>query len=48
MLMNFQSALMKPYFDAGLKSLAEICGYAVASIIDIRGLRDWKRITCSR
>ena len=32
MLMNFQSALMKPYFDAGLKSLTETCGYAVASI----------------
>ena len=31
-LMNYQSALMKPYFDAGLKSLAEACGYSVAAI----------------
>ena len=23
-LMNYQKALMKPYFDAGLKSLAEV------------------------
>ena len=27
MLKNYQIALMKPYFDAGLKSLAEVCGY---------------------
>ena len=32
LLMNYQSALMKPYFDAGLKTLAEACGYPVAAI----------------
>ena len=32
MLMNFQSALMKPYFDAGLKDLAKAAGYPVATI----------------
>ena len=32
MLMNFQSALMKPYFDAGLKDLAKAAGYPLASI----------------
>ena len=32
MLMNFQSAIMKPYFDAGLKTLAKAAGYPVASI----------------
>ena len=32
LLMNYQSALMKPYFDAGLKSLAEAAGYPVAAI----------------
>ena len=32
MLMNYQSALMKPYFDAGLKSLAEASGYPTAAI----------------
>lgn len=31
-LMNYQKALMKPYFDAGLKSLADSCGYPVAAI----------------
>ena len=31
-LMNYQKALMKPYFDAGLKSMAEACGYPTASI----------------
>ena len=31
-LMNFQKALVKPYFDAGLKSLADACGYPVAAI----------------
>ena len=32
MLMNFQLALMKPYYDAGLKSLAEAAGYPVEAI----------------
>ena len=32
MLMNYQSAIMKPYFDAGLKDLAKAAGYPVASI----------------
>lgn len=32
MLKNYQSALMKPYFDAGLKSLAKAAGYPVDSI----------------
>lgn len=32
MLMNYQVALMKPYFDAGLHQLAEAAGYPVASI----------------
>ena len=32
MLMNYQKALMKPYFSAGLKSLAEAAGYPVAAI----------------
>jgi len=32
LLMNYQSALMKPYFDAGLKSLAEASGYPVVAI----------------
>ena len=32
MLKNYQIALMKPYFDAGLKSLAEAAGYPVAAI----------------
>ena len=31
-LMNFQKALMKTYFDAGLRSLAEACGYPAAAI----------------
>ena len=30
--MNFQKALMKPYFDAGLRPLAETCGYPAAAI----------------
>ena len=32
MLKNYQIALMKPYFDAGLKSLAQAAGYPVAAI----------------
>lgn len=32
MLKNYQSAIMKPYFDAGLKDLAKAAGYPVASI----------------
>lgn len=32
MLMNFQKAIMKPYFDAGLKELAKAAGYPTASI----------------
>ena len=32
MLMNYQSAIIKPYFDAGLKDLAKAAGYPVASI----------------
>ena len=32
MLKNFQLAIMKPYFDAGLKDLAKAAGYPVASI----------------
>ena len=31
LLMNYQSALMKPYFDAGLKSLAEAATHVAAS-----------------
>ena len=29
-------ALMKPYFDAGLKSLAEACGYPVPAIKSLK------------
>ena len=32
LLKNYQSAIMKPYFDAGLKDLAKVAGYPVASI----------------
>ena len=32
MLMNYQHAIMKPYFDAGLKDLAKVAGYPVAAI----------------
>ena len=32
LLKNFQIALMKPYFEAGLKELARVSGYPVASI----------------
>ena len=31
MLKNYQIAIMKPYFDAGLKDLAKAAGYPVAS-----------------
>ena len=32
MLMNYQKALMKPYYDTRLKSLAQAAGYPVAAI----------------
>ena len=32
MLKNFQVALMKPYFDMGLRELARVAGYPVAAI----------------
>ena len=32
MLMNYQHALMKPYFDARLKELAKVAGYPIAAI----------------
>ena len=32
MLMNYQAAMMKPYYDAGLKSMAEVAGYPVSAI----------------
>ena len=32
LLMNFQKAIIKPYFDAGLKELAKAAGYPTASI----------------
>ena len=32
LLMNYQKALMKPYYDTGLKSLAQAAGYPVAAI----------------
>ena len=32
LLKNYQIAVMKPYFDAGLKELAQVSGYPVASI----------------
>ena len=32
MLMNYQSALMKAYYDAGLKALARAAGYPLAAI----------------
>ena len=31
-LMNYQKSLMKPYYDTGLKSLAQVAGYPVAAI----------------
>ena len=30
--MNYQKGLMKPYFDAGLKQLAQVAGYPAAAI----------------
>ena len=32
MLMNYQKALMKPYYDAGLKALAQAAGYPLPAI----------------
>ena len=32
MLMNYQKALMKPYYDAGLKALAQASGYPLPAI----------------
>ena len=32
MLMNYQHAIMKPYFDAGLRELARVAGYPTAAI----------------
>lgn len=32
LLMNFQKALMKPYYDAGLKSMAQSAGYPLPAI----------------
>ena len=32
MLMNYQSALMKAYYDAGLKALAKAAGYPLGAI----------------
>ena len=32
MLVNFQKAIMKPYFDAGLKELAKTAGYPTTAI----------------
>ena len=32
LLKNYQIALMKPYFEAGLKELAQVSGYPVAAI----------------
>ena len=32
LLKNYQNALIKPYFDAGLKQLACVAGYPVAAI----------------
>ena len=32
MLMNFQKAMMKPYYDAGLKALAQAAGYPLPAI----------------
>ena len=32
LLMNYQTCLMKPFFEAGLKDMALSCGYSAASI----------------
>ena len=40
MLMNYQSALMKPYFDAGLKSLAEAVGFQWQQQNNVANSRD--------
>ena len=32
MLINFQKALMKPYYDAGLNELAQAAGYLLPAI----------------
>ena len=32
LLMNYQKALLKPYYDAGLKELARAAGYPLAAI----------------
>ena len=42
MLMNYQAALMKPYFDAGLNALVEAAGYPVAGI---KACSQFKRLT---
>ncbi len=43
LLKNFQIALMKPYFEAGLKELARVSGYPVASI---QACGQFKRTHC--
>ena len=37
MLMNYQSALMKAYYDAGLKGLAKAAGYLLRVVANSRG-----------
>ena len=32
LLINYQHAIMKPYFDVGLKGLAKVVGYHIAAI----------------
>ncbi len=43
LLFNYQSALIKPYFDAGLKELAQVSGYPVAAI---QNCSEFKRTHC--